>query len=120
MLREEARLRISVAFHAPVAVEMIGGESEQHAGPGREGVDAFQLERRDLEDREIKGRADQVEGRYAKVACRPCRSPAALAIASINLTTVDLPFVPVTARIGIRRARKQSSMSPRTGGRQPA
>ena len=75
LVLEHARLGCDVALEAPVPVEVVLGQAEQHRDPRSERLGERELERRHLGDEHIDVVVDRVEQRATDVARRD-RAPA--------------------------------------------
>ena len=68
LILEQARLCAPVVLEIFVAIEMIVGEIEMHAGARLEFLDPLELEARHLDDRDVPFAIDRVDQRRAEVA----------------------------------------------------
>ena len=116
---EDLELGGAVGVERPVAVEMVLGEVEQHAGVGREALGVLELERGRLADDRRRPPAARVPASVeSAVPTLPTTSAARPAVRCrwpISSTVVVLPFEPVTAIISFGTSRQPISSSPTTG-----
>ena len=115
---EDLELGGAVGGERPVAVEVVLGEVEQHAGVGREALGVLELERGRLADdrRALRQPACRRAWRAPSRRCPPPPPawPAARCRWPISSTVVVLPLEPVTAIVSFGTSRQPISSSPTT------